>query len=154
MARASAGIDISAIWTAASIVVGFSVGAFGFRLKREIDMRAAGEPYWLPRADFVLLLSLAIVLIGVFVLPVLGAGTSFARYSLGWAFLLLAGYPFALAGHYDLLLGKVPESVRAKRERPPSAGGGFPYRTGQETVVLILLTVATVGYWLAVILSS
>jgi hypothetical protein len=150
----AAGIDISAIWTAAGIVVGFSVGAFGFRLNREIGVRAAGEPYWLPRADFVLLLSLAIVLIGVFVLPVLGAGNSFARYSLGWAFLLLAGYPFALAGHYDLLLGQVPERIRTKRERPQSEGGGYPYRTAQETAVLVLLAVATLGYWLAVILTS
>jgi hypothetical protein len=30
MAPASAGIDISAIWPVAGIIVGFSVGAFGF----------------------------------------------------------------------------------------------------------------------------
>ena len=150
----SDGIDISAIWTAAGIVVGFSVGAFGFRIQREIGMRAAGKPYWLPPADFVLLASLATVLVGVFVVPVLGAGTAFARYSLGWAFLLLAGYPFALAGHYDLLFGQVPKSIRDKRKRALCKGGGSPYCSEQETAVLIFLAVASWGYWLVVILTS
>ena len=126
------------------------MGAFGFRIKREIEMRAIGATYWLPRADFVLLASLAIVLIGVFVLPVLGAGAAFARYSLGWAFLLLAGYPFALAGHYDLLLGKVPKPIAKEREAAKRAGKDPPYRTHQENVVLTLLAVASLGYWLVV----
>jgi hypothetical protein len=63
-------------------------------------MRAAGQPFWLPRGDFVLLLSLAIVLIGVFVLPVLGAGTALARYSPRLV------TPSRSRHHYDLLLGQ------------------------------------------------
>jgi hypothetical protein len=37
---------------------------------------------------------------------------TFARYGLGWAFLLLAGYPFALAGHYDIFFGRVCPGAR------------------------------------------
>src|SRR4051794_23974564 len=102
-------ISFATVWTAAGIVVAFSVNAIVWRIGREASMRTGGGQWWMPRADFVLLASLAVTLIGVFVLPVLGAELVFARHALGVAFVLLAGYPFALAGHYEILRGKPPE---------------------------------------------
>ena len=90
-------------------VVGFSVTAFIFRIGREAKKRDERFLYWLPPADFLLLGSLAVTLIGVFVLPILGAGLSFALYALGLSLVLLAAYPFALAGHYEILFGQPPK---------------------------------------------
>jgi hypothetical protein len=147
---ASESLDFGTVWTAAGVVVGFSVTAFLYRIKREAEIRS-GAPlgeglYWLPPADFALLGSLVVVLVGVFVLPVLGAGLAFARYALGWAFLLLAGYPFALIGHYEILFGKVPEKTIQRRV----AQGGFPWATEQEKGVLAILAAASVIYFVAV----
>jgi hypothetical protein len=143
-------LGFAAVWTAAGVVVGFSVVAFTFRIKRESEIRSGHPPgtvkYWLPPADFVLIGSLAVVLIGVFVLPVLGAGLTFARYALGWAFLLLAGYPFALAGHYDILFGEVPKETMRRRKEADD----FPWDTEQEIWVIRVLAVASVAYFAAV----
>lgn len=140
-----AGLDFGTLWGAAGVIAGFSVTVLIFRIGRETEMRARGEPYWFPPADFLLLGSLAVVLVGVFVLPVLGAGLAFGQYALGWAFLLLAGYPFAIVGHYDILFGEVRPMTAGRR-----AESGFPWKTGQEAVVLVLVAVASLAYFVAV----
>jgi hypothetical protein len=83
----------------------------------------------------VLIASLAVALLGVFVVPVLGAGLEFARYALGWSLLLLAGYPIALAGRYDILFGRIPKKTIERRQEQ----GGYPWLTEQEKGVLRLL---------------
>ena len=138
--------NFATVWTAAGVVVAFSVNAFMFRIGREAQMRASGSRYWLPPADFALLGSLAVVLVGVFVLPVLGASLAFARYALGWAFLLLAGYPFALAGHYEILRGQVPKKTLNRYTN----GEDYPYAAEQEKLVLALLVILSVTYFLTI----
>ena len=137
-----AGLNLPAVWTAGGIVLGFVVTIFTFRIKREAEIRASGSPtYWLPPADFVLLLSMAVVLIGVFVIPIaLGAGVSFAKYAMGFGFLLLAGYPFAIAGHYGILSGR-PAPL-------PAGEDGFKHP--QEMGVIYFLVAASVAYFIAV----
>jgi hypothetical protein len=132
-------LDFGTTWTAAGVVVGFSVTAFTFRIGREARKRDDGHAYWLPPADFLLVVSLAVVLIGVFVLPVLGAGLAFARYALGWAFLLLATYPLALAAHYEILLGK-----------PPAAEQRGGWKTPQEEAVVWIAVGGSIAYFVAV----
>jgi hypothetical protein len=135
----SAGLTFPAVWTAGGVVLGFVVTAFTFRIKREAELKAGNADYWLPPADFVLLLSMTVVLIGVFVIPVaLGAGLSFATYALGFGFLLLAGYPFALAGHYGILGGR------------PSSKDGDGFKHPQELGVIYVLCVASAAYFVAV----
>lgn len=147
-------LGFTAVWIAAGIVVGFTVTAFTFRINWESEIRTSAPPgerkYWLPPADFVLLAALVVVLIGVFVAPVLGVGLTFARYALGFAFLLLAGYPFALAGHYDILLGEVPKPTMQKRAKE----GDFPWVTGQEKAVLGVLAVASIAYFAVVLVQE
>lgn len=161
MAR-SGGIDFPTVWTAAGIVVAFSINIIVFRIGRESAMRSEGLIWWLPRADFVLLGALAVVLIGVFVLPVLGAGLSFARYALGLGFVLLAGYPFALAGHYEILRGEVPHEVKdkiGKEQAAARAGTPLPqreiyepaYLTDQERKALEVIGAACIVYLVAVV---
>ena len=114
-AAAGDALTYSSVWTAAGVVSGFVVTAYMFRIKREAEMRSAGLSYWLTPADHVLILSLSVGLVGVFVLPVLGAGLTVAKYALGWSMLLLAGYPLVAAGHYEILLGHAPEERRRRR---------------------------------------
>src|SRR4051794_13243701 len=98
-AAANDTLTFQPVWTAAGVVAGFVVTAYMFRIKREAEMRLEGLSYWLTPSDHVLILSLCVDLIGVFVLPVLGASLTVAAYALGWSMLLLAGYPLAAAGH-------------------------------------------------------
>jgi hypothetical protein len=82
-------------------------------------MRAAGQPFWLPRGDFVLLLSLAIVLIGVFVLPVLGAGTALARYSPRLGVSPARWLPLRARGiTMTCCWARVPESIPGQTQAP------------------------------------
>jgi hypothetical protein len=147
------GIGYGPVWTAAGIIVAFFGLAFTLRIKREADIRSRtiGKEtvYWLPPAEFVMLASLVVVLIGVFVLPVLGAGLEFARYALGWGFLLLAGYPLALAGHYEILFGRV-----SKDRQEEIAEKGYDYDTAQEMGVIYGLAVASVVYLAAVVIRE
>lgn len=97
-------MDLGELWSAGGILVGFQVTALTFRVNREVSVARAGDLTWLPVADCLNMLSLSFTLVGVFILPVLdiigehAAGTVF-----GFAVLLLLGYAFALAGHYEML---------------------------------------------------
>lgn len=143
-------VDLSGVWTAGGILVGFAVTAFTFRIQREssIRSRAAGveTTYWLPPADLLLLLAFVVDLIGVFVIPSLWLDIHFARLALGLACLMLAGYLPALAGHYDILFGRIPKRTRARRALSQRELGGYPWVTGQELGVLLVVTVASVVY--------
>src|SRR5437868_1017362 len=145
-------IDLAGIWTAAGVIVGFSVTAFTFRIQRESSIRsrsvASEVTYWFPPADFLLLLSLAIDLVGVFVLPVLGTGKVFARYALGWSLLLLTAYPFALLGHYEILFGQLRKKTITKMRDPQYLG--YPWAATQEKGVLVAVFVASIAYFVVI----
>jgi hypothetical protein len=79
------------------------------------------------------------MLVGVFVLPALSLITvGTAVKALGFSVLLLTGYPFALAGHYDMF-------------RPgPRSMAYFPW---QERVVMVVLVIAATAYLLVALLK-
>ena len=106
---------------------------------------------------------------------------SVAKYALGWSMLLLAGYPLAAGGHYEILLGHSPEQrkllreQRRKRRQPngehavaqdqsaaqdraaPSARERWPTlprASHQEKWCVAFIAVASVAYWVAVILRE
>jgi hypothetical protein len=69
----------------------------------------------------------------VFIAPVLGiGGAAVPRKAFGLGVLLLAGYPFALAGHYDMFNRHTSRSMA--------------YFPRQEQVVLSVVVVAVVAY--------
>jgi hypothetical protein len=146
----SAPVDLSGVWTAGGILVGFAVTAFTFRIQRESSIRSATAgaetTYWLPPADLLLLLAFVVDLIGVFVIPAVWPNIHFARLAFGLACLMLAGYLPALAGHYDLLFGRVPTRTHKRRAKPQPDGGGYPWVTGQEIGVLVAVAVASAAY--------
>jgi hypothetical protein len=114
-------------------LAGLQITAFALRINREVAVGAQGDITWLPLADFVNLISLVVTMLGVFIAPVLGlGGATFPMKAFGLAVLLLAGYPFALAGHYEMFNPRTPRTMT--------------YCPRQERVVLTVVAVAVVSY--------
>jgi hypothetical protein len=90
------------VWVPASVVLGFQLTAFSWRIQRELTLRTRLK--WVPPADFLNLTSFVVTIAGVFVLPALDLpqNDEFARDAFGLGLLLLGIYPFALAAHYRL----------------------------------------------------
>lgn len=125
------------ILTAAGVLLGFQITSFTWRISREVDVGKT-DLTWLPPADMLNLASMLIVAIGVFVLPILNvANLKFMRLAFGLALLLFIGYPFALAGHYDMYNRKTGRSMRF-----------FPF---QEKVVAACILLAIVAYLIVAI---
>lgn len=81
------------------------------------------------------LISMVTLMVGVSILPILDlADLNFAQHSFGLAVILFVGYPFALAGHYDLYNSKTSHSYSY-----------FPF---QEKVVVLIIIILVVGYLL------
>lgn len=123
------------IWSAAGILIGFQVASFTWRVSREVEVGKTGDLTWLPPADMLNLISMVTLMVGVFILPILNlADLNFAQHSFGLAVILFVGYPFALAGHYDLYNSKTSRSYSY-----------FPF---QEKVVVLIIIILVVGYLL------
>jgi hypothetical protein len=126
------------LWTAAGVLLGFQVTAYIMRLSREIAVGDKNMVTWMPPSDFLNLGSMLMTTIGVFILPLLGWATIDTSARLfGFALLLFVGYPFALAGHYDMYNQKPRSGV---------------YCTKQEMVALIVvgtivLLYCCVAFW-------
>lgn len=120
------------ILAAAGVLLGFQITSFTWRISREVDV-GKSDLTWLPIADMLNLASMLVVAVGVFVLPILNvANLRFMKLALGLALLLFIGYPFALAGHYDMYNGKTVRSMKY-----------FPF---QEKVVAACILLAIVAY--------
>ena len=126
-------IQLADIWTAAGVLIGFQVTSFVWRISREVEVGKEGDITWLPPSDILNLLSMVVVMVGVFVLPILGlADMNFIKITFGLAVLLFVSHPFALAGHYDMYNNKTPRSLLY-----------FPL---QEKVVIAITTILVIIY--------
>ncbi len=112
-------ISPDTVRSAAGVLVGFQVAAFTLRINREIEVGDRGGRTWLPAADYVNLVSMTVALVGFFIAPIMGFyGEPTAAKALGLSLVLLACYPYALAGHYELFPGaRVEPSTGEKRTR-------------------------------------
>lgn len=127
-------LDIRELWTAGGILLGFQLTSFHFRLTRELKFRDEGDTTWLPWADMLSLMSMLIMVLCIFLLPILGFGDQFAANAFGVALILFAGYPFALAGHYELFTSK---------DKNTRKGGHCPF---EEKVALVITVLVLVLY--------
>ncbi len=126
-------IQLTDIWTATIVLIGFQVTSFVWRVSREVELGKEGDITWLPPSDILNLLSMVVVVVGVFVLPILDfVGLNFIKLSFGLAVLLFVSYPFALAGHYDMYNNKTPRS--------------FLYFPTQEKIVIAITTFLVISY--------
>jgi CubicO group peptidase (beta-lactamase class C family) len=88
-----------------------------FGTRRRSATRREAVPGLAP-ADKLIVVALMVAALGVYILPVMEIGLSAfdtARLALGLTILLCVGYPFALAGHYELY---VPRRRRSNRPLP------------------------------------
>ena len=109
-------------------------------MNREISVGQQGDLTRLPVADWINLLSLSLTLIGVFVLPVLEViGRVTASKLFGLAVLLLVGYGFAIAGHYEMF--------------NPYTGRSMDYFPLQERVVAAVVGLAASSYVVIAVLK-
>ncbi len=128
-------VELADIWTIAGVLIGFQVTSFTWRVSREVEVGRLGDLTWLPPADILNLFSVAVLAVGVFTLPLLGVvDLNLVKCSFGLAMILFIGYPFALAGHYEMYNYKTSRSYAY-----------FPF---QEKVVVAVVTFLVVTYLL------
>jgi hypothetical protein len=126
-------VDIGLLWTAAGVLIGLQVTMFAARIGREISVGDTGGRTWLMLADVLNLGSLVVAAAGVFLAPILAIGGSQTpAKAFGLSVLLLCGYPFALAGHYEMYN---PRTARSSAYCPK-----------QERVVLSIVAFAVAVY--------
>ena len=99
-------VDTGTIAAIGTLIVGFGITAFVFRVQRELQMADAGEPYWLPWADR-LLVGVVTVAIGLVLFPIVMAhgashfwGDRLPAAACAASTMALTGYIPALLAHY------------------------------------------------------
>ncbi len=95
------GLSLWKLWLALIPLIVPQLPYVGWRMRRELKMRAAGQPSWIPPADYLNILSLVVTVGGVFVLPLHGrVSEEFAWSALGLALILAVGFSISILGHY------------------------------------------------------
>jgi hypothetical protein len=134
-------VPLSEIWSAAGFLIALQLGAFSWRLSREISMAESGGVTWLPLAEVLNLAALLVAVVGVFLLPIAGyASLRLPRLLLGVSLILFVGHALALVGHYELF-------SRGRRVGPR------PWAPRQEKVVAVI-TICAVAVFLVVALLA
>ena len=116
--------------TVASILTGFCISVFMFRIQRELNVRDRHPdwPNWLAWADY-LIIATMVVSVGLVILPLVAVPApgrviySIAAGSCAAASILLLAYPFAILDHYRIEIGtwriKEGESPQARHKGEP-----------------------------------
>ena len=95
--------ELSELLTPTGLILGFQLTLFNWRLEREVEVGDRGDIPWLVPSDYISILGMLAFLIGVILLPILGAVTvRVAKASFGLGALLFVGQTLGLAGHYQL----------------------------------------------------
>ena len=133
--------------TVASILSGFGISVFMFRVQRELRVRDDHPewPNWLAWADYLILAAILLSLLLV-VLPLIAIkepgrlAYSVAAGSCAAASILIAAYPFAILDHYRIEIG-----TRRTREgeRPQERHKGEPI---ERIIVLSTAILATTAF--------
>lgn len=131
--------SLADIWRASAVILGLQIGGFTWRVRRELDLfDEAGERAWIPPADFLNLVAIVVVVVGVYLWPILDlpGGVRLAEDAFGLGLVLLLGYPFALAGHYGLM----------RIGGRPVQGWRQPWATRSELVAIVVTALASVAF--------
>jgi len=111
----------------AAIIIGFGATIIAFRIQREAAMEEADERVWLPWADWLILIAVALCV--VFVVLLLATVTrwriAFASAAGAAAMVLEGGYIPSILAHYRILFGKDRAEKGILREPGEPAEVGF-----------------------------
>ena len=100
-------IDFHDLLVAISVLIGFQVTLFIWRIDREVEKKHE-QRSWLPASDWLGGLSMLCFVGGGLLLPIIGvADIQTAKKLFGLGALLTIGHLFGLVGHYELLTMKV-----------------------------------------------
>jgi len=139
--------------TVASLLSGFSITVFMFRIQRELQVRSTHPhwPNWLAWADYLVIGTIAISLLLV-VLPLVALAepgtTTFAVAAGGCAAaaILQVAYPFAILDHYRIEIG----TWRTRQgESPTERHKGEPI----EKAIVIAAAALAAATFVAVVIS-
>ncbi len=114
-------LQLSQIWTSAGVLAGFQLIALSWRIQREVKMELLRERTWITIADYIAVVSLLMLALGVFAAPVLNIySVSIAVKVFGAALVVFVSHPIILLGHYNLYCSwdKYDELGKPK-PRPP-----------------------------------
>ena len=139
--------------TVASLLSGFGITVFMFRIQRELQVRSVHPrwPNWLAWADYLVLanivISLVLVVIPLVAVPEPGpVQYSIAAGGCAAAAILQLGYPFAILDHYRIEIGT---SRTEKGEPLTERHKGEPIEKAIVIGAGIIATLAFVGIVLA-----
>jgi hypothetical protein len=94
-------IDFHDLLVATSVLVGFQVTLFIWRIDREVEKKPE-QHSWLPPSDWLGGLSMLCFVVGGLLLPIVGAvDFQTAKNFFGLGALLTIGHLFGLVGHYE-----------------------------------------------------
>lgn len=134
--------------TVASILSGFGISVFMFRIQRELRVRDKHPnwPNWLAWADYLVLATIVLSLLLV-VLPLIALPSpsefvfSIAAASCAATSLLMLAYPFAILDHYRIEIGgwrtRNGESQEVRHKGEPV----------EKTIVIVTAIIATIAFF-------
>jgi hypothetical protein len=136
--------------TVASILTGFSISVFMFRIQRELGVRDRHPdwPNWLAWADYLIVativVSVLLVILPLVAFPEPGRVMySVAAGSCAASSLLLLAYPFAILDHYRIEIG-------VKRgEHPQARHKGEPI----ERIIVVTAAIVAAATFAAIVLA-
>ncbi len=137
--------------TVASILTGFSISVFMFRIQRELGVRDRHPdwPNWLAWADYLIVaaivLSVIFVILPLVAVPEPGRAIySVAAGSCAAASILLLAYPFAILDHYRIEIG----TWRTERgESPHTRHKGEPI----ERIIVVATAIVAAAIFAAIV---
>ncbi|MEA5595748.1 MAG: hypothetical protein HC815_39815 [Richelia sp. RM1_1_1] len=114
-------MDTSALLTVASIISGFGITIFTFRLQREIQVMERNSQVWIPWADYLVITAVMVsLLIGILPIVVVSSPPKFiyqiANGACAASIVMLAGYVPGILAHYRFILAKNTRSARQNPE--------------------------------------
>lgn len=139
--------------TVASILTGFSISVFMFRIQRELGVRDRHPdwPNWLAWADYLIIASITLS-VTLVILPLVAVAApgrviySIAAGSCAAASILLLAYPFAILDHYRIEIG----TWRTKRgEGPHERHKGEPV----ERIIVVTAGIVAALTFAAIVVS-
>ena len=135
-------VQLSHIWTAGAVLLGFQIAAFTWRINREVSMGDKGDVTWLTLSDGLVGLSFFWMVAFVFAVPLkMDVSAELTARFLGVGIFLFAVHPVVLAGHYNLYCSWGKNEGENK---------GRPRITKQEITVFLGSVVLVLGasWWL------
>lgn len=130
-------IELSEIWTAAGVLLGFQVTSFAWRIAHEVRVADEGDISWIPPADYLNLVAMLATVLGVFVAPVLRlASIDAAQMLFGLGAILFVGHAIALAGHYELFNPKTARTYQY-----------FPLQEKLIVAAVLGMSIAYMAFW-------